>query len=120
MPRHALTHNEQRAVTSAGLASVVLMFMVWFVMPRLNALAFAPGEILPLPIRLFQACYTLWPFILLAAAVIGVLLSRLDPAGPWRRALLILDWVLTACAIALIALGAVAAYLPVFLLPGRI
>ncbi len=120
MSRHPLTPPEAKAVTTATTASVVLMFMVWFVMPRLNAMAFVPGEPLPLPIRLFQAVYMIWPLLLFAAAFIGVLVSRLAADSGWRRALILLDWALAALAIVLIGLGAVAAYLPVFMLPGRV
>lgn len=112
-----LSPRERTAVTTAGLASVLLMLAVWFVMPRLNALVFAPGEVLPAPIRLFQSAYAAWPFILFASTAIGVLLSRLDRDSVWRRALWVLEWMLAACAIALIALGVIAMYLPVFLLP---
>jgi hypothetical protein len=116
----ALSPRERTAVATAGLASVVLMLLAWFVMPRLNALVFAPGEVLPAPIRLFQSAYAAWPFILFASTAIGVLLSRFGRDGFWRRALWVLEWVLAACAIALIALGVVAAYLPIFLLPGKV
>jgi hypothetical protein len=120
MPGAALTPRERSVVTTAGFASVMLMLTVWFVMPRLHAMAFAPGEILPLPIRLFQNAYTLWPFFLFASTAIGVLLSRLDRNSIWRQALWVLDAVLATCAIALIALGVIAMYLPVFLLPNTV
>lgn len=116
----ALSPRERTAVTTAALASVVLMLLVWFVMPRLNALVFAPGEALPAPIRLFQSAYAAWPLILFASTAVGVLLSRLDRDSFWRRAFWVLEWALAACAIALIALGAVAVYLPIFLLPGKV
>jgi hypothetical protein len=120
MRNSVLSPRERTAVTTAGLASVVLMLVVWFVMPQLNALVFAPGEVLPLPIRLFQTAYAAWPFILFASTAIGVLLSRLDRDNFWRRALWILEWALAACAITLIALGVISTYLPVFLLPDTV
>ena len=120
MATNPLSAREIRAVTSAGVSGIVLMLIVWFVSPRIDALVFTAGVPIPAPIRWFRTLYALWPFILLAAAAITALVTRLPADDPRRRGLILLEWALAALSIVIIMLGVISVYLPIFMLPGMV
>lgn len=73
----------------------------WILLPY--APSFMPGEPLPGKLALLQQLFTWWPLALLAAFAIGVMLQRLPPTDiVLRRALVVVQWLLTLASIVLI------------------
>ncbi len=120
MPRERLRAREIQVVGSAGVASLLLMLVVWLVLPRLDALVFSADTPVPAVIQWFRQLYWLWPFILIGAAIAAVLIGQLPAGSVWRRGLVVLDAALAGLAIALVVLGITAIYMAILMLPSAI
>jgi hypothetical protein len=101
-----------RRSSFAVTASLLACLIGWLLMPYTpGALPYLPGD-MPGKLGLLQILFTWWPLALLAAFALGLWIPRLPDDDALRKALRILQWLLTFASVALVIVSLFVLFLP--------
>jgi hypothetical protein len=96
----------------AVTASLLACMVGWFLLPYTPAaLTYLPGDT-PGRLGQLQQMFTWWPLALLAAFAIGLWIPRLPANGVLRKALRVLQWLLTFASVLLVIVSLFLVFLP--------